>query len=114
VNQGDGAAYTDDNIREDVIGMTVPGGNFKHGQLFMSPLATASTADLATTLTTDVTYGNQQLCQICGRADDGTGLKYWSAASTTASPGRSRASSTRLAAPTPVYASVTAAPRPKT
>jgi photosystem II stability/assembly factor-like uncharacterized protein len=109
VNQGDGAAYTDDNISEDVIGMTSRGGNFKHGQLFMSPLATASTADLATTLTTDVTYGNQQLCQICGRADDGTGLKYWSAASTTASPGAKPGIFYQIGSATPVYASVTAA-----
>jgi photosystem II stability/assembly factor-like uncharacterized protein len=75
----------------------------------MSPLATASTADLATTLTTDVTYGNQQLCQICGRADDGTGLKYWSAASTTASPGAKPGIFYQIGSATPVYASVTAA-----
>lgn len=109
VNDGDGAAYTDDNPTEDVIGLTVRGRRFKHGQLFMSQLATASTADLSATLTTDVTYGNQQLCQQCGRADDGTGLKYWSAASTTASPGAKPGIFYQLGTATPVFATVSSA-----
>lgn len=109
VNEGDGAAYTDDNPIEDVLGMTVTGRRFKHGQLFMNQLATASTADLATVLTTDVTYGNQQLCQICGRADDGTGLKYWSAASTTASPGAKPGIFYQIGTATPVFATVSSA-----
>lgn len=109
VNEGDGAAYTDDKEIEDDMGMTCRMGIFRHAQVFMNQLVTASAADLATTLTTDVTYGNRQLCQSCGLGDDGTGLKYWSANSTTASPGAKPGIFYQIGSNTPVYASVTAA-----
>jgi hypothetical protein len=109
IDYGDGMAYTDDNAVEAKIKLKVRGGIFDHGQIYANQLATASATDLTTTLTTDVVYGNAQQCANCGQPNDGTYLKYWSAASTTASPGGKPVVFYQLGSQTPVPVSVTSA-----
>jgi hypothetical protein len=109
IDYGDGMAYTDDNTVEAKIKMKSRGGIFDHGQIYANQLATANAADLATVLTTDVVYGNAQQCANCGQPNDGTYLKYWSAASTTASPGAKPTVFYQLGSSTPVAVSVSSA-----
>ena len=109
VDSGARSSFTDDNPMVDKINFSVTGTSFDHGSLSFTALATANASDLATTLTTDATYGNQVLCGNCGQANDGTYLKYWSAASTTASPGGKPGIFYQLGDSTPVYQSVASA-----
>lgn len=87
VTYGDMVSYADDTEVENTAPLAIKGVMYDHAQKFATALATANPVDLATNLTTDVVYGNQQLCANCGLPNDGTSLKYWSLASTTSSPG---------------------------
>lgn len=109
IDYGDGMAYTDDNAVEAKIKMKSRGGIFDHGQIYANVLATANTSDLSATLTTDVVYGNAQQCANCGQPNDGTYLKYWAAASTTASPGAKPTVFYQLGSQTPVAVTVSSA-----
>lgn len=102
VTYGDMGSYADDKPMEDIIGITIRGQVFDHAQKFASALATAVAADLSASLTTDAVYGGQVLCQNCGLGNDGTALKYWSLASTTASPGAKPAVVYQVRGATPV------------
>lgn len=101
--------YSEDNPLEASIPLTITGDMFDHASIYMAALATATASELATTLTTGVTYGNAIQCGNCGTPNDGTYLKYWCAASTTTSPGGKPGIFYQLGTSTPVFQSVTAA-----
>lgn len=87
VAYGDGVDFSEDAEVMDTAAITIKGVMYDHVQKYATQLATANAADLSANLTTATTYGNQQLCANCGLPNDGTSLKYWATASTTASPG---------------------------
>lgn len=109
VAYGDGLDFSADAEVEDKAAITIKGVMYDHGQKYASSLATASAADLATNLTTAVTYGNSQLCANCGLPNDGTALKYWALNSTTASPGAKPTVIYSVRGGTPVSQSVSSA-----
>lgn len=109
ISRGDLGAYADDNAIERTVPLTIRGKQFEHGQKFFGALATANPADLATNLTTGVAYGNSTICANCGYPNDGTAFKYWSLASTTASPGAKPTIVYQIRGGTPVAMQVTSA-----
>lgn len=104
-----GANLSDDNPLTAKLPLVITGNMFDHSSEYYAALATATASELATTLTTGVTYGNSIICGNCGVPNDGTYLKYWCAASTTTSPGGKPGIFYQLGTATPVFQSVTAA-----
>jgi hypothetical protein len=109
VTIADISSFMDDKEIIQNVPITIRQEIFYHGQKFFGQLATANAADLATNLTTDVVFGGQTLCQACGLGNNGTALKYWSVASTTASPGAKPTVIYQIRNATPVAVQVTSA-----